>query len=466
MYLSEQLSERIHSVTRGQLSDAAVNATQVAFVDTVGVTLAGVNEPVVQKLTSAPGFADSVGTAVVQGTALRLSALDAVLLNGVAGHALDFDDISNTLGGHPSVMLTPVIQAIGDLRPVTGSDAVLAYVVGNETIMQIAHGVQPLHYEKGWHPTVTLGIFGTVAAAARLLELTPAQTASALAHAVSLACGVKANFGSMVKPLHVGHALRSGLFAVLAAKHGVTARLDAFEAKQGFLDVFNGSGNYDISKIQQGWGQPFDLVDPGVGIKQFPCCGSTHAAIICALSLHEQRQLHLDDVAAIVIRTNPRRIPHTDIPVPTTLTQAKFSHQYVVARALLDGAIKISDFEGKRPFEPAVTALMKKITLTEHPEMPADGENQFAAEVSVTTTDGVIRSHRQDHMVGRGKENPMSENELWAKYSDCARRSLPEDRVKGSFDLLSTLPALDDISVINKLLCVETGRRSDRLRSP
>ena len=125
----------------------------------------------------------------------------------------------------------------------------LAYVAGFETECRIARGVHHHHYDKGWHPTATLGIFGTVAGAARLLRLSVDQTAIALGMGASFAAGLKANFGTMTKPLHVGHAVRDGVFAALMAQQGFTANPGAFEHRQGFLDVFNGPGTYDTARM-------------------------------------------------------------------------------------------------------------------------------------------------------------------------------------------------------------------------
>ena len=106
------------------------------------------------------------------------------------------------------------------------------------------------HYTKGWHPTATLGVFGAAAACASLLRLSATQTATALAIAASFASGIKANFGTMMKPLHVGHCARNGLYAALLAREGYTANTaSAFEHKQGFFQVFNGAGNYDAARI-------------------------------------------------------------------------------------------------------------------------------------------------------------------------------------------------------------------------
>src|SRR6185437_15616128 len=186
--------------------------------------------------------------------------LDAALVNGTAAHALDFDDVSNSLGGHPSAPILPAIFALGEVLDCAGQDFVAAYVAGFETETRIARGVHFHHYEKGWHPTATLGIFGATAACCHLMRLKPAQTAQALAIAASLASGIKANFGTMTKPLHVGHTARNGLFSAMLAREGFTANDAALEHKQGFLRVFNGAGNFDTEKILADWGRPYDIL--------------------------------------------------------------------------------------------------------------------------------------------------------------------------------------------------------------
>src|SRR6202007_1124339 len=157
---------------------------------------------------------------------------------------------------HPSVPILPGLFALADAMPVSGRDFLAAYVAGFETETRIARAVNFHHYDKGWHPTATLGIFGATAAASRLLELTQDQTATALAIAASFSSGLKANFGTMTKPLHVGHGTRNGLFAALMVREGFTANPAALEAKQGFLDVFNGPGTYNVERMLSGWYSP------------------------------------------------------------------------------------------------------------------------------------------------------------------------------------------------------------------
>jgi 2-methylcitrate dehydratase PrpD len=234
------------------------------------------------------------------------------------------------------------------------------------------------------------------------LDLSEDETEMALALAVSLASGVKANFGTMTKPLHVGHCLRSGLLAALLARDGFTANGGAFEHPQGFFEVFNGGETFDADRIFDNWADPLEVVDPGPGLKQFPCCGSTHPAINCMLRLVRDEGLKPEDAAKIEILTNPRRLPHTDNPDPKTGLEAKFSMQYVVARALTDGGVGFEHFEGDSFADPGPRVLMALMTTGAHPDMPADSDQQFAAEVIVTDKGGTRLSARQDHEIGRG----------------------------------------------------------------
>ena len=246
MSFATELSNKIKSLQFNTLSADAVHWAKVGILDTVGVTIAGAQEDATRIVLGVSGSAS--GPSLVFGHARRIGALDAALVNGTASHALDFDDCNNTLGGHPSVPILPALFALADETGATGKDFIAAYVAGFETECKLSMVVNFYQYTRGWHPTTTIGVFGSAAACAHLLKLSVEQTATALSIAASLAAGVKSNFGTMTKPLHVGHCARSGLFAALLARDGFTAGAQAFEHKQGYFEVFNGAGNYDASR--------------------------------------------------------------------------------------------------------------------------------------------------------------------------------------------------------------------------
>ncbi|MDD9879121.1 MAG: MmgE/PrpD family protein [Magnetovibrio sp.] len=452
MTIARRLAERIHAVDYDALPAAAVAWAKIGILDTVAVTLAGAPEACTRLTAQLPGIAEADGPSHLFAMGRRASVLDAALINGVASHALDFDDVNNQIGGHPSVPLVPALFAVADMTGgVGGRDAIAAYVAGFEAETQIGVGVHYHHYNKGWHPTATLGIFGTVCVTARLLGLGVDETAEALGLATSLASGVKANFGTMTKPLHIGHSLRNGVMAALLVRDGFTANAGAFEHKQGFLEVFNGAGTYDVDRVFDGWGAPWNVTDPGPSLKAYPCCGSTHGAIDCALEIRGQDGFDAAAVAAVEMLTDPKRLPHTDNPDPQSGLEAKFSVHYVVARALLDGAVRLGHFEDRAYDEAAVRALMAKVTTGAHPDMQDPDADTYGAEVTVVMNDGRRLRHRADGAVLRGPARPMSDAELSAKFDDCAARALPAETGRAVFERLSQLQAETDISEISAL---------------
>ena len=441
--LATQIAERIHALRFEDITPEAHEWTASAFVDTVACTLAGIKEEAPQILLRVPGVATAAGPALIHGTDRRTSVLDAALVNGVASHALDYDDVAGSMGGHPSVMLIPALIPLGEMLGSTGKDLVTAYVAGFETECRIGRGVHFHHYEKGWHPTATLGIFGTVAGAARLLNLSIEHTAIALGMASSFAAGLKANFGTMTKPLHVGHGVRDGVFAALMAREGYTASPGAFEHKQGFLDVFNGPGTYDTARILDGWYNPIECggySDPG--LKPYPCCGSTHPSVSRAIDLATRHGLTAERIAHVTVMPHPRRLPHTDNPDPRTPLGAKFSMQYCVARALTDRSVKLSDFEGDAPYDPVVRGLMQRLEAKPHPDIT----EAWGTEVIVETVDGQRFASRLDDYPSRGPMgDPMTHAELWTKFADCGGRALPRAGLPALFDALMGIAALPSV---------------------
>jgi len=423
-----ELARRGLALQFEDLPEQAIKWAELGFLDTIGVTLAGSSEPCVSILAGLPGVGTGAGPCLIYDGHRRCDLLDAALINATASHALDFDDFATSIGGHPSVPLVPAILAFGDTQFISGQQAIAAYVAGFEAESRLGRCVHPHHYDKGWHPTATLGIFGTVIAISHLLGLDENRTAVAIAIAASMASGLKANFGTMTKPLHVGHSVKNGIMATLLARDGFTANTECFEHKQGFLSVFQGEGTFEASKIFENWADPLDIVDPGFGLKQFPCCGSTHTAINCMLELRNENNLTPGDIRSIHVEVNPRRLPHTDNPDPQNGLEGKFSLPYLIACGLIDGEVGLRHFEDQAPSEPAVRAVMSRITTGAHPDMPADSDNQFGSEVSIVLNDGRELTRRIDHRLGRGSDDPMSDQELRRKFGDCAGRvvSAPE----------------------------------------
>lgn len=463
MTLALDLARRINSLSFENLPDEAVHWARVGILDYLGVTLAGSREPAARIAMEALGT-PAPGASAVFGMGQRVGALDAALVNGTASHALDFDDCNNTFGGHPTAPILPALFALADETGASGRDFIAAYVTGFEVETKIALAVHFHHYMKGWHPTATLGVFGSAAACSKLLGLDEERTATALAIAASLASGIKSNFGTMVKPLHVGQCTRNGLYAARLARGGFTARPDALEHKQGFFNVFNGEGTYDAGKILPAWANPLDIVKPGIAIKQYPCCGSTHSALDAILKLAREHKPVADDIERVDVWTHARRLEHTNRPDPRSDLDAKFSVQYCMARALLDRRISIEHFEGKAYEDAAAKKLLPRIHAAPYTTAQFPADNHFGAEVKITLCGGKVLGAKVDRCLGRTSENPLPPEHLKEKFENCSLRVLSRDQVTRLYAATQRFDELPDVRELTAMIVGPTQRARRRAR--
>lgn len=449
MTLAEELAARIVAMRYDDLPAAAVQWSRVAFMDTIGVMLAGADEDSTRIARGVVAGNGADGPCRVVGARRGAGCLDAALVNGTAAHALDFDNGSNSMGGHASATMVPALIAAAQAHGGSGPDLLLAHTVGFETGTRIGHAVNFHHYEKGWHPTSTLGTFAVAAACSSLLKLDRQQTATALAVAASLASGIKANFGTMTKPLHVGHCARNGLLAALLARDGFTAHTGAFEHQHGFLNVFNGPGTFRAERMLAGWGEPLEIVRPGAGYKEYPCCAATHAALDATFRLIREHGPIADRrIAHVRTWTPARRLAHTNRPDPRSNLDAKFSVQYCVSRALLDGKIVIEQFEGDACHDERTRALMQRVHADVHRPGQFPADNHFGAEVEVKLVDGRSLTGRVDIQRGRTSDDPIPPDLLRAKFENCASRALGADQAR---DLARAIETLDTAGSIDRL---------------
>jgi 2-methylcitrate dehydratase PrpD len=250
---------------------------------------------------------------------------------------------------------------------------------------------------------------------------------------------LKAKFGTMTKPLHVGQAARNGLYAALLASKDFTSSPDAIEHRQGFLRVFNGEGDFTAEPIVAAWGTPWDIVDPGLTIKQYPCCGSTHPAVDAMLMLVRDNDLTPSMVTRIESQTHPRRLAHTNRPNPRGALDAKFSVQYCLARALVSRQVLIEHFEDR------------KMDLSEH----------FGADVQVTLTDGRILTKSVKRPLGRGPSIPLPPALLRGKFMDCAQRALSSQAANRLHGMLDRLEDVGQIRALTEATIPRTVLAAD-----
>ncbi|MEL0107720.1 MAG: MmgE/PrpD family protein [Rhodospirillaceae bacterium] len=456
MGIALEIAKRTNALKYETFPADAIHWSKVAIADAVAVSLAGSRENASTITASVLNAAAMPGPSLVWGTNVRTRALEASLINGTSCHALDYDDTNNTSGAHPTCPILPAAIALAEQLGASGKQIIEAYVAGFETLSRLSQAVQVEHhhYRKGWHPTGTLGLFGAAAACGRLLSLSDEQLATALSICASEACGVKSNFGTYVKPLHAGLANRNGLFAALMAKEGFTASPEAFEHKQGFFAVYNGPGPFDADKVKENWADPLEVVEPSMGIKQYPCCGSVMPVMDLAIKMRKEHNLKPDDIVRIEPQTHERRLAHTTRPDPRSSLDAKFSVEYCTARAVLDGTIVFSQFEGDAHNDKTVRKFMEKITAVPHTD-----DNHYGAHLIVTLKDGTVLKEYTPKAKGRGPDHPLTAEELENKFVMCAERALPLEQIELLYPACQDFEAITNIRDFTKLMEVHAGAR-------
>lgn len=462
MSLAHELAARITALRYEDFPPEAYYWGQVAVLDTLGVALAGSVEAAPRIVEDVLGTRPAEGPCLLFGTSRRVGPLDAALVNGTAAHALDFDNTARSMGGHVSAVVVPALIAAAEAFGGGGRDVLLAHAAGYEVGAAVGRCVNPSHSEKGWHPTATLGVFAVTAACARLLGLTVDQTETALALATSLAAGTKANFGTMTKPLHAGQCARGGLFAALLARKGFTANTGAFEHKQGFFAVFSGKNPYDPARALDGWGD-WEILAPGASYKLYPCCYSTHSAVEATLNLVRRHgPFDTRNVTRVDSWTHARALAHTDRPDPKSALEAKFSVQYCVARALLDGKVALEHFDDEAWRDPALRELLKRTHATPYTGRLFSDDDPFDAEVRITLTDGTTFAEKVDRPLGRTSDNAIAYEHMKAKFENCAARVLTAKASAAVCREIESFDKLPSLRELTKLL--ELGHAAGKIR--
>ncbi|MFC5973558.1 MmgE/PrpD family protein [Halomarina salina] len=433
-----ELAEFAATLTFAEVPDDARETVRRAFLDTAGVTLAGAvegaGETTFEALDSRPDDGDVAATL---GLTTSASAAERALRTGTASHALDYDDLSWAMDGHPSVTLVPALFALAGERGASGEALVAAYAAGFEVECALADPISPDHYEAGWHATATFGAFGAAAAVASLLDLDTEETRHALNVAASTPAGLKRNFGSMTKPLHAGLCARSGVTAALLAENGFTADATAVSGDRGFWDLYGPEERDEFAFDPDEWA----LETEGIHVKYYPCCYFTHTSIAATQALVEEHGVDPEDVERIQVRAAQGAadaLHHVD---PETGLEAKFSMEYAVASGAVRERVGLATFEDDAIDDATVQRVRERVEFSVDESFHYDSHE---AVVRIETADGTYE-RRQENPPGTHGD-PLTESELREKFAECAGRAVPDTAVDRLADTLLTLDDHPDVA--------------------
>jgi 2-methylcitrate dehydratase PrpD len=441
--LARAVARFVAGLDGASLPTPVTAALTLAVMDCLASALAGAREPVSRKvLELAAGGLD--GEAAVVGHRRRAAAAQAALVNGTMAHACDFDDTSEAMCGHPTAPTLPAILALAEARRRSGRDVLAALAAAIEVETKLGRAAAHEVYRKGWHATAAFGVLGAAAGAAKVLALGADGVAAALGIAASRAAGLRANIGSMTKPLHVGFAARDGVEAALLAEAGVTANVSALDGPCGFLATF--APGYDASVAVGGLGSPFEVIDPGIAFKKYPSCWDTHAAVDAVLALKRAHGLAADGIAEIRCRLAPGMGADLAYREARTPLEGKFSMEFCLAAALVRGRLTPAEFVQDVVDDAAVRRLSGRVLRLVDPALADPDPRSFcaAARVEIDTAGGRTVERTVRHMRGHPR-NPMSAAEFEEKFAACARGVLDAGRAQEALGLIAALATLPDV---------------------
>ena len=405
-----------------------------SLINFFAVALAGCRtQPVEIALRSLAEFSDGKQAAVI-GRNERIDALSAAFLNAASANVHDFCDTHLRTVIHPTAPVAPALLALAEFRQVSGKDALLALVLGNDIQARIGLAISPQHYNKGWHITSTCGVFGAAAAAGKLLGLGEGALVSALGIASTQSSGLCECLGMPAKSVSVGNAARNGLWSALLAEKDFDGPAEPLTGRQGFYSAMGDTP--DLSSITDRLGEDFEIM--ATSYKPYPCGFVIHPVLDCVLEW--RREHSATQVTRVVVRGNPLLAHRTDRPDVSTGRESQVSVQHAVAAALVFGAAGLEQFTDACVGDPRVQTLRNKVEV-----LRDEAFSTIAASVEITTGDG--KTHPLTQAAARGSDvNPMSDRDLERKLRTAAAGWNEEYDVKPLIDAIWSLDESADFS--------------------
>ncbi len=409
-----------------------------SILDTVGAMVLGGRTPVVQRaarLLRAPGGATAVGVGP------GLAARDAAFLNGLAGHELELDDTSSSNLGHPTAAVLPTVLALGEELGSSGAQVLRAFAIATEVECKLGRVCARALHRRGWHASSVTGVVGAAAGAARLLNLDRAAAVCALGLAASMASGVRENFGTSAKSVHIGKCAADGVLAALLAREGFTASPSALDGAEGYLYEYTGERFGPFGQdFADTLGRDYDVCSPGFAIKQYPSCSSTHRAVDAFADLVREHGFTAGEVERVEFGLSQSALRELVTPDPKTGDEAKFSIGFQAALLLLGIDNMPASYRPELIFRPDVQRIIHCVTMyneSRYDDLPVD-MGVGPAFVRVSLTGGRVLERERIYPVGH-LTDPIPDGALKEKFMKCALGPLGTERAQALYAALAGL---------------------------
>ncbi|KAL8377856.1 hypothetical protein RB595_008508 [Gaeumannomyces hyphopodioides] len=426
---TKKLASWALALTYGNLTAPVTEIAIKSIGNWAGCAVGGFSQP-------APGlaynavkpFVAAQANSTILGSDVVVDAQTAALVNGIASHAEDFDDTHRDNPIHPSGPVLSALLAVAERKgSVTGQEFIAAFVAGVEAECKLGVSVFPEHYSAGWHITSTVGSIGAAVAVGKLIGLNEEQLQQAISFAAVQVTGMHVSFGTDAKPFHVGRAAQNGLVAALLVQGGLTGPLNGIEAERGWVHVVSTRENVtaEFGTLGSDWEITKNTFKP------FPCDRIMHAEIdgwIQARAKALEQGLDLLKITNVTARAHPRVLFLTDHPEPQTGLAGKFSVYHAAAVALLTGEAGPAQFTDEAVRNSTTRALSRLVHVTTDQAVA-----EHEAYVTVEFEGGARVDVHVEHCIG-SYENPMTTEQLKAKFVDQAGRRVGDSRAVKAWD--------------------------------
>ena len=425
--MAEELSHFAVELTYDAIPAAVRERAKHLILDSVGVALASTKYPFA---SVSLGALDELatGTSAVIGAGRRLALRDAVLMNGVLVHGLDFDDTHTRGVIHATASSFPCALALADRDDMDGKSLLAAYVCGVEVSTRIGAVAKGGFHKAGFHPTGLIGAFGCALAAAKLLKLDPERATMAQGIVLSMASGSMEFLGegAWTKRLHPGWAGAAGITAATLAKHGFVGPRHAYDGRFGLYASYLGQhlAMADLALATENLGCSWQVEQ--VAIKPFPACHLAHASADAAIALHKAHGLSGSAIRRVRVLVPQEAVEIVCEPIankrkPANDYDAQFSIPYIVATGLLKGRFTLADLDDAARSDLAVMSLASRVDYEVDPK--STFPRHYTGEVVVETEDGRSLRHREG--INRGcADRPLTNDEVVEKFQDNAQRAV------------------------------------------